>query len=334
MSERAAMDVFDEMRSVERPKFFDGQQLFAADLDGIVAFNRAMRWLHNSSLHQPGIGSGLAVAGRRGDREVRIQPGYALDALGRELVRLETESEPVPSVASEADGGPVTYDLTVSYPSDDALEEVETREGVCLEGGAVRVRERPVVCWVRLARDPLGTLRPVDQADALAIQDAMKIVIARVEVLNCRLNADLSVSVRRSARPPERPKVTCGGCVAVEWRPWTAPDLDGPDGDPMPIGLRGRVNTSAAGFRATPCYTARICGTRPLRVQVAGGFESGGQTVLVLDAPAYVVDPMPDRFECFVSVIAVDDLLSEDILDAAALAARGPWGVTWLGIEA
>ena len=67
------MAVLDMTRFVERLRYFDGQRLFADDLQGVEAFNREMRWLHNRSLHQPGIGSGLAVAGRRGDREVRIQ---------------------------------------------------------------------------------------------------------------------------------------------------------------------------------------------------------------------------------------------------------------------
>src|SRR5215210_5535230 len=107
------MSLFDETRSVERPHFFDGQALFASDLDGIADFHRGMRWLHNSSLHQIGIGNGLAVSGRRGDREVLVQAGYALDSLGREIVLLDTQTEPVPPVAGERDGGPVYYDLTV-----------------------------------------------------------------------------------------------------------------------------------------------------------------------------------------------------------------------------
>ena len=67
----------------ERIAFFDGQRLFASDLQFLEQFNREMRWLHNRSLHQPGIGSGFAVSGNKGDREVRIEPGYAIDNLGR-----------------------------------------------------------------------------------------------------------------------------------------------------------------------------------------------------------------------------------------------------------
>ncbi len=64
---------------VERLQFFDGQRLFASDLQQLEAFHRGMRELHNASLHQPGIGAGLAISGIPGDREVVVGPGYALD---------------------------------------------------------------------------------------------------------------------------------------------------------------------------------------------------------------------------------------------------------------
>ena len=62
------MGILEETRFIERLQFFDGQRLFASDLQGLEAFNREMRWLHNRSLHQPGIGSGFAVYGKKGDR--------------------------------------------------------------------------------------------------------------------------------------------------------------------------------------------------------------------------------------------------------------------------
>ncbi len=66
---------------LERQQFFDGQRLLASDLQGLEAFHRQMRELHNRSLHQPGIGNGFAVSGERGDRQVTIGAGYALMAL-------------------------------------------------------------------------------------------------------------------------------------------------------------------------------------------------------------------------------------------------------------
>ena len=92
------MEFLKETRFIERLQFFNGQRLFASDLQGVEAFNREMRWLHNKSLHQPGIGNGFAVSGKKGDREVTIGPGYAIDADGREIVLTQDRVEPVPPV--------------------------------------------------------------------------------------------------------------------------------------------------------------------------------------------------------------------------------------------
>ena len=101
---------------LERVQFFNGQRLFASDLQALEEFNREMRWLHNMSLHQPGVGSGFAISGAKSDREVVIQPGYAINAKGQEIVLTETRTEPVPPVANDGAGNSVFFDLTVSYP--------------------------------------------------------------------------------------------------------------------------------------------------------------------------------------------------------------------------
>src|SRR5258708_38060210 len=114
---------------IERMQFFNGQRLFADDLQSLDDFNRQMRWLHNQSLHQPGVGSGYAITGAKGDRQVTIQPGYAIDNLGREIVLTETDIEAVPPVANDGAGNSVFFDLTVSYPQAADLVEAETRDG-------------------------------------------------------------------------------------------------------------------------------------------------------------------------------------------------------------
>jgi hypothetical protein len=306
---------------VERLRFFNGQQLFAADLQSIEEFDRNMRWLHNSSLHQLGIGNGFAVSGRRGAREVMIQPGYAIAMGGREIVLLESHKEQVPPVSGEPDGKPAYFDLTVSYPSDDDLEESETREGVCLPRGAVRLQEKPVFCWVRLRRDPNGNLQAADPVQAAQIQAGVLIVLARAEVLNCQLNADLSIVQRRQARPPQQPVIRCA-TVSVRWEPW-------PYNENIAIGLQTTVHTRAAGFRSTPCYSARISGFRPLTIEL-GGRES----LILLDGPAYVRDPLPDRFGCYIPVLNLRSLLLDVRTLRRAIREPGvPWEVTWLGIE-
>jgi hypothetical protein len=327
------MSMFDDTRTVERPTFFDGQQLFAADLDGIVAFHRAMRWLHNRSLHQAGVGTGFAVSGKRGDREVSVQPGYALDLVGRELVLLETQIEPVPPVAGEPGGRPAFFDLVVSYPSDEDLEEAETRAGVCVPRQAVRLRERPVFCWVRLIRDVNARLRPLSEAQALAIQSGLAIVLARAEVLECRLNADLSIAVRRTARPPRQPRLACGTEQAA-WEQWPQEEPEpGPEleaGGRAAYGLMAPVDTRKGRFRQTPRYAARVEGTRPLVVAIAGSDD-----VHAFDLPAFVDDAGPTGFRCHVPIVdfvgsgSLPAPVAQEVIDAA----RAGWRVSWLGIE-
>lgn len=319
------MDELGGTPFVERLSFFNGQQLFAADLQAIDDFGRGMRWLHNRSLHQPGVGNGFAVTGHSGDREVSVQAGYAVDAQGREIVLLDTDAEAVPPVSGEPDGQPAYFDLTVSYPADSDLEEAETRDGVCLPGGAVRLRERPVFCWVRLGRDADGQLRAVDAGQAAQIQAGLLIVLARAAVKGCQLNTDLSITQRRRARPPQQPTIRCT-TVAVTWDVWS---VDIGDGIVNAFGLKATVDTSAMGFHTTPCYSARVSGARP---QLISG---GDQQLILLDGPAYIDTPAAAGFGCFVPVVNVAGglTLSADDLTSALPTLNQQWQVTWLAVE-
>lgn len=312
------MSILDQTRFIERQQFFNGQRLFADDLQSLEGFNRELRWLHNKSLHQPGIGNGFAVSGKKGDREVTIGPGYAIDREGHEIVLIRDQVEAVPPVAGESDGSPVFFDLTVSY-LDEELEEAELREGICNQRGAVRLREEPVFCWVRL--DSNG--QPREPKEKLEILAGMRLVLARAEVLNCELYQDLSVAERLNARPATLPYVCCG-TTSVNWQPLTFAPLDpnvifgandlnktglqnlitsfaeGLGYFPwvLPIGLSAVVDTSVCGFLNTPCYSARVAGDR-LRRFTAATSEEGTTTAnidIVLEGFVQIVDPKPNSF--------------------------------------
>ena len=322
------MGILDETRFIERQRFFDGQRLFASDLQGIEAFNREMRWLHNRSLHQPGIGKGFAVSGQRGDREVRIGPGYALDGLGREIVLTGERVEPVPPVASEPTGESVFFDLAVSYPDDASLAEAETREGICLPRGVVRLREEPIFCWVRLERDDAGNLSPRDPLKT-EIETSLRIVLARVEVLDCRLKQPLSLAPRKSARPPTQPYVACGHAI-VDWQVWEPPP---PDPGPVPLVLgsvgfdlhwTGRVDTSSAGFGTVPCYTARVDGERLFEV-------GSNHTEALADLRLFVLKSAPDFFDVHLWA-AFTMFGGNPLLDPAPPWPKA-WSVVWIGVE-
>lgn len=334
------MEILKETRFIERLQFFNGQRLFASDLQGLEAFNREMRWLHNKSLHQPGIGNGFAVSGKKGEREVSIGAGYAIDALGREIVLLENQIEPIPPVAGESDGTPALYYLTVSYPDDADLEETELREGICDTRGAIRLREQPVFCWVSLTADG----QPKDTRLKQEILSGMKLVLAQAEVLNCQLNKDVSIAQRLSARPPTQPYICCLTAEA-NWEPLLLAEFDSAkltssaEGQeflktfgnairffPMiaPVGLQMTINTAECGFKTTPCYSARIAGPRVKRLtreklsRVRSDVDTSSadseatntrsfETSFIVDGLVQVIDPEPDRFT--VNVLLMVQLL-------------------------
>ncbi len=268
------MGILDETRSIERLRFFDGQRLFASDLQGIEAFNREMRWLHNQSLHQPGIGKGFAVTGRRGDREVRIGPGYALDDLGREIVLTTGRTEPVPPVDSERDGGSVFFDLTVAYPADATLAEAETRQGICLPRGVVRLREEPLFCWVRLEAGEDRTLHAVDTRLRDDVEQSRRIVLARVEVFQCKLKQPVSIAERKSARPATQPYIACGHDAVIwsEWKPEEPPRRRSPSWRRR---RRGRCSSGSRPTSTPPPAISRPCPATRRGSTAIGRWPSG-----------------------------------------------------------
>ena len=342
------MSILDETRFVERFQFFNGQRLFASDLQGADDFNREMRWTHNRSLGQPGIGSGFAVYGKRNDREVVIGAGYAVDALGREAVLTNTLTLQVPPVAADESGKPVFYDLAVSYPDDDALEETETREGICSPRGVVRRREVPVFCWIRLN----DQRQAIDSRLKQEMLTGMRLILARAEVFNCQLNADLTISVRREVRPPRLPYVVCGQETPTNWDVLELPPIEGEPSimttagtvNPFiaPVGLVATVDTGEAEFQITPAYTARIAGPRILNI------PSGDNTTLaivdaLIDIP--VERAAPRNFVIQVLLLvqpfsanfrptgiwqgeAVSSEETEAFLDLFKA-----WAVVWMGVE-
>jgi hypothetical protein len=321
-------------RFLERSQFFNGQRLFASDLQALEEFNREMRWLHNQSLHQPGIGSGFAISGKKGDREVVIQPGYAIDGKGREIVLTETVAEPVPPVADDGFGGPVFFDLTVAYPDDQALKVSETRDGVCAPRGTIRLREAPVFCWIRLGPPP--DRLPRDGILKEAVQNGLRLRLARAQVLNCQLDRPLSLAQRRNAKPAEQPYVACGRAEALDW---TLPhDVAG-----LGFGLQivAAIETAPAGFRTPPSYSAHVVGDREFK------FKVGTRTVQrVLDGFVSLMAPSETGFTF--SLLIPDSLFtkvpeSESDPDPRKdpqfkkqlleqIAAKD-WRIDWIGVE-
>jgi hypothetical protein len=76
------------MALVQRPRFYEGQVLAAADLTAGLEYARSQEARHDRLVHEWGIADGLAlVATSRGSYvDVVLQAGLALDDTGREVL--------------------------------------------------------------------------------------------------------------------------------------------------------------------------------------------------------------------------------------------------------
>lgn len=339
------MPIIGTSRFNERIKFFNGQRLFASDLQDVEQFNREMRWLHNQSLHQAGVASGYAVTGNKDDREVTIEAGYAIDSLGREIVLTQPEVLQIPPVANDGQGNPVYYDLTVSYPSDLLLKETETRDGICASRSAIRLREKPVFCWIELISQSsvFGAKAITEGRQAkLAtlnkqVEDGLRIRLARAEILNCKLNQPLSVAQRRNAKPPSQPFIFASRTEKnLQWNAVAKA---------FAIEVTVRVDTSAAHFRTPPRYFANVIGPREIKPVI-----EGTEITLIIDgferiyslsdelSPGFSENDSDDRigfkFSLLIPSMLIDlRTVTLDKIAAALKSALKDWYVEWMGVE-
>ena len=72
--------------TIERTRYFTGQLLGEADLAQEQLYFREKLRRHNRMLHGWGIVSGLDVRAGPADGELTVEPGYALDRYGDEIV--------------------------------------------------------------------------------------------------------------------------------------------------------------------------------------------------------------------------------------------------------
>ena len=105
------MGAFDQ-----RPRFYEGQYLTAADLSAVVEYLRASQARHMLGAGTWGIGIGLALVERNAPgapnrKEVILQPGWARDGFGRHLVVQQPTRLPESLFAGFA------YNATLDDPS-------------------------------------------------------------------------------------------------------------------------------------------------------------------------------------------------------------------------
>jgi hypothetical protein len=103
----------------ERPRYFAGKLLTAEDLELEQRYHIERRRLLNRMLQGAGVVSGLGVLADA-PGSVTVEPGFALDPRGRELLVCEAQQVPIPNSAD-----PVSICLL--------YKEVETAAGTILE---------------------------------------------------------------------------------------------------------------------------------------------------------------------------------------------------------
>jgi len=296
---------------LKRIEFFPGQRLTAQDLTDVQDANRQLRWLHNRSLHGWGIGIGYGVTGEAGDTAISIAPGYAIDCLGRELILTQPATVPVPAVAGVSAGGntvAATFFLTVSYLDDSFQATEESRPGVCLPPGTVRLTEGPLIQWQQL-KD---------------IQDGMNVILAEASVLNCQLNAPLGLGARRNARPSEQPHIEAGQVppAAIAWVQ-------------VPGGIAAAVDTTAAKFASTPAYFAHVMGSRQIKVVPNPALPSVFQMFSLVTVPI-LENATPGGFVMQVVLLTFNNanqVVAVDAKDIPNLIPFLEWTIVWMGIE-
>jgi hypothetical protein len=297
-----------DVPSLERVVFFTGQRLTAADLAALQRAHRELRWLHNRSLHNWGIGIGLAVTGERGDSVVTVSPGYGIDCLGREIILTAPRTLTVPAVAAAPGGGEAIFYLTAVYVPDEDQNVAQKRPGVCLPEGTVRLTEEPGLEW--------------RQSDEL--NEGRELILAQAWIQNCRLSRPLSLSARRDARPSQQPYIAAGQTKVgdTDWSLWVL--------GPETVGFEVTVDTSDARFRGTPRYVAHIAGDRYLATQ-PGPLVAVALTNVVDATPVHFTMQalLPPNLGGNINPPALYD--ETDAVDIVKM--QLGWHVVWMGIE-
>ena len=122
--------------TIERARYFTGQLLDEADLAQEQLYFREKLRRHNRMLHGWGIVSGLAVRPGPADSELTVEPGYALDRYGDEIV--VADAVIVDVLSEDGDGNAVA---PCAPPDDHQRKRVRKR----------RSPERPLYLAIRYA---------------------------------------------------------------------------------------------------------------------------------------------------------------------------------------
>jgi hypothetical protein len=277
--------------SADRITYREGQRLTARDLGDDRSGRARLRRLHVRHLHETwGIAIGLDVQAISAEA-VAVGPGYALDIAARDLVLSTSLAVPIPAA-----DGPELFVLVATYLPDCAFPLAAAGAAVCLDSPVHPRRERPALAWKTIAELEIGPMVP----------------LCHVVVQNRKISGTVQTRVRRYARRMVRPFIA-GGMTDADnslWKQWWHNNLW--------YGMEQRVDTSEAGFTATPQYFAQLVAVRPSPVErTAVEVEQA-----LAAAQAHIRETARDSFVFHAVVIErfIPDLMRS-------------WAIRWVGVQ-
>ncbi|MCG6986094.1 MAG: hypothetical protein LJE61_12960 [Thiocapsa sp.] len=288
---------------LDRVTYRDGQRLTAQDLRDDLRHTERRWRLHSRGLHDTwGIALGLGVVRVGADEGrgpmVRVEPGYAVDALGRDILLSVQVDVPIPDL-----GEPLV--LTMRHLEDAAFRRRAERAFVCLGSGLDDPRtERPAFQWRRQSEVQFGAEIPLTQ------------LWPAVEQPDPR--------VRRYARTLVHPHIAWGETEAGRTG-WKYIDNEF---SPQ-YGLYVDVDTSVAGFDRSPFYFAQLIGDLS-PITSAGRSDAStlqGETARFSDLYGYLSETGKRAFRFRVCGPY------GDAPDPSTAAEQIGWRVFWIGVE-
>jgi len=212
----------------------------------------------------------------------------------------------------------------------------------------VRLREAPVFCWIELEGENLVAKKPKLRID---LQSGLRIRLARIAVLNCQLNARVSVAQRQSARPAQTPYIASGTKNVESPAPLDASAAGLPLGFEA-LTITDNVDTALAEFLTIPDYTAHITGPRRLSLETENEVGVVAVGVVIVDQ-FHITKAARAEFNVFDLLVPIcldgKPLSTKDAVVVDATGTKKPeqprlgvvqsqitalWQITWMGVEA
>jgi hypothetical protein len=270
---------------LERITWRDGQTLTSSDLRDDQLLVERLRHLHIRYQHKTwGVVDGLQVIAL-GVSSIAVSKGYALDIEGRELLLPAVTRVAAPTNVAASRTMYLTISRNTTSTGCAGTPDLATlcpgvRNPIPIEQGLLSWK---TVTEVRLGKD---------------------VLLARVLIAGGRVASAVDTSVQRFAATLDQPLIWSDATLAGQTG-WTDAQ------DPEPV-IWATVDTSDAGFVATPAYFAHLAGTS----QVTVGFISAASAASFTFVVRYTSTGPGAGGQT----------------EAAAAESAG-WIITWLGIE-